>query len=155
MRARRPRRKHSLVGHHCETVPERGWTGKRNGELLALAEEANLRSIPDRRSRDPVRTESAPQDCHRPAGRKIESARRLSYSNPRRSHRPIKVFVLANGSALTIEIVSKTSAIVFIFTYCRSSDKMRHIRCVTGNLLALSATDCIKIRAGAIPIAEV
>jgi hypothetical protein len=27
-----------LVGHECRTVSECGWPGKRNGELLALAE---------------------------------------------------------------------------------------------------------------------
>jgi predicted nuclease of predicted toxin-antitoxin system len=27
-----------LSGHECRTVPEAGWAGKRNGELLALAE---------------------------------------------------------------------------------------------------------------------
>lgn len=27
-----------LVGHECETVPHAGFAGKRNGELLALAE---------------------------------------------------------------------------------------------------------------------
>ena len=34
-----PRRlKVHLVGHECRTVPEAGWAGKRNGELLELAE---------------------------------------------------------------------------------------------------------------------
>lgn len=34
-----PRRlKVHLVGHECRTVPEAGWAGKRNGELLALTE---------------------------------------------------------------------------------------------------------------------
>ena len=34
-----PRRlKARLVGHQCATVPEMGWAGKRNGELLRLAE---------------------------------------------------------------------------------------------------------------------
>lgn len=33
-----PRRlKRELVGHDARTVPEMGWAGKRNGELLALA----------------------------------------------------------------------------------------------------------------------
>ncbi len=27
-----------LVGHECHTVPEAGWAGKKNGELLSLAE---------------------------------------------------------------------------------------------------------------------
>ena len=27
----------SLAGHDCETVPEAGWAGKENGELLRLA----------------------------------------------------------------------------------------------------------------------
>ena len=30
--------KAQLVGHECRTVPEAGWAGKENGELLALAE---------------------------------------------------------------------------------------------------------------------
>lgn len=34
-----PRRlKNCLPGHDCRTVPEMGWAGKSNGELLALAE---------------------------------------------------------------------------------------------------------------------
>ncbi len=33
-----PRRlKNYLVGHESTTVPERGWSGKSNGELIALA----------------------------------------------------------------------------------------------------------------------
>ena len=28
-----------LLGHECRTVPEAGWAGKKNGELLRLAEE--------------------------------------------------------------------------------------------------------------------
>ena len=33
-----PRRlKHVLIGHDVQTVPEMGWVGKRNGELLRLA----------------------------------------------------------------------------------------------------------------------
>ena len=27
-----------LKGHECRTVSERGWAGKKNGELLSLAE---------------------------------------------------------------------------------------------------------------------
>jgi hypothetical protein len=27
-----------MTGHDCQTVPEMGWAGKRNGELLSLAE---------------------------------------------------------------------------------------------------------------------
>lgn len=27
-----------LLGHECLTTPEAGWAGKKNGELLALAE---------------------------------------------------------------------------------------------------------------------
>jgi predicted nuclease of predicted toxin-antitoxin system len=30
--------KDSLLGHDCHTVPEEGWAGKKNGELLSLAE---------------------------------------------------------------------------------------------------------------------
>lgn len=34
-----PRRlKNCLPGHDCRTVPETGWAGKSNGDLLALAE---------------------------------------------------------------------------------------------------------------------
>jgi hypothetical protein len=34
-----PRRfKQSLPDHECHTVPEAGWSGKTNGELLSLAE---------------------------------------------------------------------------------------------------------------------
>jgi predicted nuclease of predicted toxin-antitoxin system len=32
------RLKRDLVGHNAQTVPERGWASKTNGELLALAE---------------------------------------------------------------------------------------------------------------------
>lgn len=31
-----------LVGHECRTVPEAGWAGKKNGELLRLAEEGGF-----------------------------------------------------------------------------------------------------------------
>jgi hypothetical protein len=34
--------KSSLTGHECRTVPEEGMAGKRNGELLALAEKAGF-----------------------------------------------------------------------------------------------------------------
>jgi hypothetical protein len=34
--------KSSLSGHECRTVPEEGLAGKRNGELLALAETAGF-----------------------------------------------------------------------------------------------------------------
>ena len=38
-----PRRlKNSLAGHECQTVPEAGMAGKKNGELLALAEQAGF-----------------------------------------------------------------------------------------------------------------
>jgi predicted nuclease of predicted toxin-antitoxin system len=38
-----PRRfKHSLPAHNCSTVPEEGFAGKKNGELLALAESAGF-----------------------------------------------------------------------------------------------------------------
>jgi len=34
-----PRRfRQSLPGHECHTVPEEGWSGRSNGELLSLAE---------------------------------------------------------------------------------------------------------------------
>ena len=31
-----------LSGHDCKTVPEIGWAGKKNGELLILAEQASF-----------------------------------------------------------------------------------------------------------------
>jgi hypothetical protein len=34
--------KSRLSGHDCLTVPEAGWAGKKNGELLALAENAGF-----------------------------------------------------------------------------------------------------------------
>jgi len=34
--------KSNLAGHDCRTVPEEGLAGKRNGELLLLAEEAEF-----------------------------------------------------------------------------------------------------------------
>jgi predicted nuclease of predicted toxin-antitoxin system len=34
--------KNSLVGHECQTVPEVGMAGRKNGELLALAREAGF-----------------------------------------------------------------------------------------------------------------
>lgn len=34
--------KKQLNGYECSTVPERGWAGKKNGELLLLAEEAGF-----------------------------------------------------------------------------------------------------------------
>lgn len=34
--------KNSLAGHDCQTVPEAGFAGKKNGELLQLAEIAGF-----------------------------------------------------------------------------------------------------------------
>ena len=34
--------KNHLLGHECQTVPEAGMAGKKNGELLSLAEEAHF-----------------------------------------------------------------------------------------------------------------
>jgi predicted nuclease of predicted toxin-antitoxin system len=34
--------KNSLIGHECQTVPDAGFAGKRNGELLYLADEAGF-----------------------------------------------------------------------------------------------------------------
>ncbi len=34
--------KSHLPGHDCLTVPEAGWAGKKNGELLSLAENAGF-----------------------------------------------------------------------------------------------------------------
>jgi hypothetical protein len=34
--------KNQLAGHDCATVPEAGFSGKKNGELLKLAEEADF-----------------------------------------------------------------------------------------------------------------
>jgi len=35
--------KTSLLGHDCRTVPEEGMAGKKNGELLSLAEKSGLK----------------------------------------------------------------------------------------------------------------
>ena len=38
-----PRRvQHHFIGHECKTVPQAGFAGKSNGELLALAERAGF-----------------------------------------------------------------------------------------------------------------
>jgi hypothetical protein len=37
--------KSSLSGHDCSTVPEEGLAGKKNGELLALAESAGFQAF--------------------------------------------------------------------------------------------------------------
>jgi len=37
--------KHHLPGHVCHTVPEAGWAGKKNGELLRLAEKSGFESF--------------------------------------------------------------------------------------------------------------
>jgi hypothetical protein len=37
--------KNSLSGHDCRTVPEEGLAGKKNGELLALAEQAGFQAF--------------------------------------------------------------------------------------------------------------
>ncbi len=37
--------KNHLVGHECCTVPEAGWAGKKNGELLLLAEKSGFESF--------------------------------------------------------------------------------------------------------------
>ena len=34
--------KSNLTGYDCLTVPEAGWAGKKNGELLSLAENAGF-----------------------------------------------------------------------------------------------------------------
>jgi len=34
--------KHHLPGHECQTVPEAGWAGKKNGELLLLTEKSGF-----------------------------------------------------------------------------------------------------------------
>jgi hypothetical protein len=34
--------KNHLPGHECYTVPEIGWAGKKNGELLLLAEKSGF-----------------------------------------------------------------------------------------------------------------
>jgi len=34
--------KNHLSGHECHTVPEAGWAGKKNGELLPLAEKSGF-----------------------------------------------------------------------------------------------------------------
>ena len=34
--------KNHLSGHECHTVPEAGWAGKKNGELLLLAEKSGF-----------------------------------------------------------------------------------------------------------------
>ena|SRR5712692_10584596 len=39
----RPRKlKNNFPGHDCKTVPEAGFAGKKNGELLSLAEQAGF-----------------------------------------------------------------------------------------------------------------
>jgi len=37
--------KSSLPGHECETVPEAGFSGKKNGELFSLAERAGFEAF--------------------------------------------------------------------------------------------------------------
>ncbi len=37
--------KNRLVGHECRTVPEEGFAGKKNGELLSLAERAGFQAF--------------------------------------------------------------------------------------------------------------
>ena len=37
--------KHSLGGHDCRTVPEEGMAGKKNGELLSLAEKLGFQAF--------------------------------------------------------------------------------------------------------------
>jgi hypothetical protein len=34
--------KNHLPGHECHTVPESGWAGKKNGDLLSLAEQSGF-----------------------------------------------------------------------------------------------------------------
>jgi len=34
--------KHHVPGHECHTVPEEGWAGKKNGDLLSLAEKSGF-----------------------------------------------------------------------------------------------------------------
>jgi hypothetical protein len=37
--------KHALAEHSCQTVPEASFAGKRNGDLLDLAERAGFQSL--------------------------------------------------------------------------------------------------------------
>ncbi len=37
--------KNHLPGHECHTVPESGWAGKKNGELLFLAEKSGFEAF--------------------------------------------------------------------------------------------------------------
>jgi hypothetical protein len=37
-----PKIQNHLFGHECQTVPESGFAGKKNGELLSLAEKAGF-----------------------------------------------------------------------------------------------------------------
>jgi hypothetical protein len=37
--------KNHLRGHECQTVPDAGWAGKKNGELLLLAEESGFQVL--------------------------------------------------------------------------------------------------------------
>jgi len=37
--------KNSFIGHDCQTVPDAGLSGRKNGELLSLAEEAGFEAF--------------------------------------------------------------------------------------------------------------
>jgi len=37
--------KNHLPGHECQTVPEAGWAGKKNGELLSLAQQSGFQAF--------------------------------------------------------------------------------------------------------------
>jgi hypothetical protein len=37
--------KNYLTGYDCQTVPEAGWAGKRNGDLLSLAENSGFQVL--------------------------------------------------------------------------------------------------------------
>ena len=38
--------KNEIPDHDCQTVPEAGWAGKKNGELLFLAEKSGFEVFP-------------------------------------------------------------------------------------------------------------
>jgi hypothetical protein len=50
--------KNSLADHECLTVPEAGLAGKKNGELLSIAEHLGIHDLLDDGQRRRVRTES-------------------------------------------------------------------------------------------------
>jgi hypothetical protein len=63
--------KNHLPGHDCLTVPDAGWAGKKNGELLSLAENAGFQVFVslDQGTERTMGTDESDPNCYRRVSR--------------------------------------------------------------------------------------